>query len=232
MTDPNEIERIQNLVSSVARLPRSIEPPTDQWPEIRRRIDENRVIPIHNETSAPPRKLAQLRFSTPTAPRRYLVAAAAVIVTIGAVYLARRSSNPRTELPLAEAPSPQTTAPIQSPSVPPAQGERANQRNAHALPVSSREDANRVRVMRSFTAYEDAARELSWSLEARRSQLDPRTLAVIDTCLKEIDKAIREARAALGRNPSSEILGDFLQSSYQQKLDLLKRTVEGPRRTL
>jgi hypothetical protein len=86
--------------------------------------------------------------------------------------------------------------------------------------------------MRAFNAYEDAARDLSWSLDARRSQLDPRTLAVVDTCLKEIDKAIREARAALGRNPGSGLLSDFLQSSYQQKLDLLKRAVEGPRRTL
>ncbi len=86
--------------------------------------------------------------------------------------------------------------------------------------------------MSAFDAYEDAARDLSSSLKARRSQLDPKTLAVLDTCMRQIDQAINEARAALGHNPGNEIVTDFLRSSYQQKLDLLKRTVEGPRRTL
>lgn len=232
MTEHDEFEQLKDLLVSATRLPRSLEPPADQWPEILRRIDESRVVALRGEAFTSPALYPPRRMWMQAAPRWYVLAATAAIVLIGVAYVLRRPPIPRTAPTLTEAPAAQSTAPDVSPSLPSVQPERGKPRVTKALPVTSRQDADRDRVMRAFSAYEDATRELSWSLESRRRQLDPRTLAVIDTCLKEIDKAIREARAALARNPGSAMLNDFLQSSYQQKLDLLKRTVEGPRRTL
>lgn len=232
MTERDESERLKELVGSAARLPRIMEPPVDQWPEIRRRIDESRVIPLHREASASPEMRPHRTRWMHASPRWYVLAATAALLLVGVVYVLRRPPMEHTAPALTEVPAPRTTAPDAPPSVPSVQPERAEPRLARALLATSREDADRDRVMRAFSAYEDAARELSWSLESRRRQLDPKTLAVIDTCLKVIDKAIGEARAALARNPGSAVLNGFLQSSYEQKLDLLKRTVEGPRRTL
>jgi hypothetical protein len=232
MTDHDESERLNELVSSTARLPRSVEPPADQWPEIRRRIDQSRVISIQGEAYASPGLRPHRARWMQASPRWYVLAATAALLLVGVVYVLRRPPIEHTAPAFTEEPAAQTTAPEVPPSVPSVQPERAKLPLAQALPVTSREDADRDRVLRAFNAYEDAARELSWSLESRRRQLDPKTLAVLDTCLKVIDKAIGEARAALARNPGSAVLNGFLQSSYEQKLDLLKRTVEGPRRTL
>lgn len=232
MTESNESERVSELLSSVAKLPRSIEPPVDQWPDIQRRIDQGRVIPLHAESSASSSPRVSQPVRTQIGLRRYLIAASAAAALILAAYLGRRTSLPGTTLSSSEVPATHSEAPIDSTSSLGAHVPRIPGRSTRTLAVAGSSDADRANVMRAFNAYEDAARDLSWSLDARRSQLDPRTLAVVDTCLKEIDKAIREARAALGRNPGSGLLSDFLQSSYQQKLDLLKRAVEGPRRTI
>ena len=223
--DRDEAERLKALLNSAARLPRSIEPPVDQWPGIRARIDEARVVPIHPNATPGSNEPAVAR----TATRRYIAVAAAVLVIAGAAYLSRGSFN--------ETETPQLAATVAAPLVvaPPTAGLPANTGNKQIVrsrTVSGHRAGDATHVMSAFDAYEDAARDLSSSLNARRSQLDPKTLAVLDTCMKQIDNAIAEARAALGRNPGSEIVTDFLRSSYRQKLDLLKRTVEGPRRTL
>jgi len=51
---------------------------------------------------------------------------------------------------------------------------------------------------------------------------------VLDSCLRKIDAAIAEARAALRREPRNAVLTQLLTVSYRQKLDLLKRAADLP----
>ncbi len=218
--DRDEAERLKALLAATARLPRSIEPPVDQWPGVRERIDEARVVPIHTKSASAVRSRAP----------GYIAAAAGLIMIAGAVYLARGRFN----MSAATRPAPPAPAIASAPTPPAASApsQSAGRADVRGRNASARAGNGPAHVMSAFDAYEDAARDLSSSLNARRSQLDPRTLAVLDTCMKQIDRAINEARAALARNPGNEVVTDFLRSSYRQKLDLLKRTVEGPRRTL
>jgi hypothetical protein len=231
MTDHNEAERLRNLADAVARLPQSVEPPVDQWPAIQQRIDEARVVALHGAASTRPGWFAKVAAGMRTPSFRFVASAAMLAVIVGGAYLAGRNAEPVVVRPLADVPSIRLAPPAITPSVPSLQPKSGT---ALAAPLRAVSTANsdRDRVLGAFDAYEDAARELTWSIDTRRSRLDPATLAVLDTCLKQIDKAIAEARAALGRNPHNDIVGDLLRSSYEQKLHLLKRTAEGPLRTL
>jgi hypothetical protein len=232
MTEHNEVKRLQDLADAVARLPQSIEPPIDQWPAIQRCIDEARVVVLPGAASARPGRFARIRLGMRGPSLRFVAAAAVLIVIVGGAYLAGRNAEPRMVTPLADVPSIRPAAPATVPSVPSFPPKSGSKPAAQLHAVSTAANFDRDRVLGAFDAYEDAARELSWSIATRRSRLDPATLAVLDTCLKQIDKAIAEARAALGRNPRNDIIGDLLRSSYEQKLRLLKRTAEGPLRTL
>jgi hypothetical protein len=79
--------------------------------------------------------------------------------------------------------------------------------------------------------YDDAAGDLERVLHARRGQLSPTTVRVLDESLRAIDQAIREARAALEKDPGSQDMLDLLDSVYRQKLDLLRRANALPLRS-
>jgi hypothetical protein len=72
-------------------------------------------------------------------------------------------------------------------------------------------------------SYDAAASDLQRVLVARRARLSPKTVQVLESSLRAIDQAIREARAALEADPASQDLMDLLDSVYRQKLDLLRR---------
>jgi hypothetical protein len=82
----------------------------------------------------------------------------------------------------------------------------------------------------SFLATEDEyARtidELRVAVDAQRANLSPETIRTVDHSLAVVDTAIAEARAALIADPNNRTLVDLLASSYQRKLDLLRRTSE------
>ena len=59
-------------------------------------------------------------------------------------------------------------------------------------------------------------------LSQRRSELDPKTLAVLEKNLKVIDDAIAQSRQALQRDPANTGLGDQLAGTLDQKLQLLR----------
>ena len=61
-----------------------------------------------------------------------------------------------------------------------------------------------------------------------RSRLQPEAVAVIDSCLTTIDRAIKESRTALTNAPDNTIIAELLQLTYQQKVDLLRRAAELP----
>jgi hypothetical protein len=65
----------------------------------------------------------------------------------------------------------------------------------------------------------------------RRSQLDPKTLAVIERNLSVIDSAITESRDALRKDPKSAFLVDQLDHALDTKLELLRTVAMLPART-
>lgn len=65
----------------------------------------------------------------------------------------------------------------------------------------------------------------------RRSQLDPKTLAVIERNLGVIDSAIAESRNALRKDPKSAFLADQLDHALDTKLELLRTVALLPART-
>jgi hypothetical protein len=71
--------------------------------------------------------------------------------------------------------------------------------------------------------YGQAIEELERTFDAGRSQLDPRTVRVVEENLRAIDEAIAEARAALARDPANGYLYRHLDQTMTKKVDLLRR---------
>lgn len=65
----------------------------------------------------------------------------------------------------------------------------------------------------------------------RRSQLDPRTVAVLEQSLAVIDSAIAQSRAALRQDPASGFLASQLNHSLEKKVELLRTAASLPART-
>ena len=78
----------------------------------------------------------------------------------------------------------------------------------------------------AVASYRDAAADLERALDAGRSTLRPETMRVIDENLRTIDVAIAQADSALRRDPGSAYLNQYLASTMQRKLKLLRRAVE------
>ena len=68
-------------------------------------------------------------------------------------------------------------------------------------------------------------------VDERRAELDSNTIGVLEKNLLIIDKAIRESRAALARDPASTFLNDRLSSAYDTKLQLLRAVATIPAHT-
>lgn len=73
--------------------------------------------------------------------------------------------------------------------------------------------------------------ELQRLFDRQRSVLSPSTLAVVEHSLATIDAAIDEARSALLADPSNGELARLLDSTYRQKVELLRRAAELPQRS-
>lgn len=209
MTDELDPERLRRLLDSVAALPRSIEPGRDAWPAIRDRIEAQRVRAIAPSATA----------ATIARPRRTVWIAAAAVVLIalssGVTILVLRSR------PIAQVVS---TPPV-SPPVAPDSG------RAPGMPVEPGPHLVSVTgasIGLVFARYDAAAADLATELDARRAKLDPRTVAVLDSCIRTIDAAIAEARGALRQDPKNAVVAELLTVSYRQKLDLLKRAADLP----
>jgi hypothetical protein len=76
--------------------------------------------------------------------------------------------------------------------------------------------------------YANAISELNETLAQRRMDLDPATVAKIETSLRVIDLAIAEARHALEADPADRDLVDLLAASYERKVELLRRANQLP----
>jgi hypothetical protein len=73
-----------------------------------------------------------------------------------------------------------------------------------------------------------ATAELTDALAARRSEIDPETLAIVERNLAIIDRAIEETRDALEAEPLDPRARDALLAAYNQKIRVLQRTLRLP----
>ena len=74
--------------------------------------------------------------------------------------------------------------------------------------------------------YDAAVADLERALQNGRTRLDPATIVVVEENLAIIDRAIAEARSALGADPSNGYLSGHLMEARRRKLDLLRRAAE------
>lgn len=72
--------------------------------------------------------------------------------------------------------------------------------------------------------YIETANQLQALVESDQSTLAPETIVKLKQSLAIIDAAIAEARAALAADPANKELAGMLSSSYDKKLDLLRRS--------
>ncbi len=71
--------------------------------------------------------------------------------------------------------------------------------------------------------YEQAVAGLRTILEQGRDRLDPETVAIIETSLTAIDRAIEEAQLALADDPNNQVLNRLLIKHQQSKLRVLRQ---------
>jgi len=233
MTDEPDPDSLRGLLAATAALPRSVEPERDAWPAIRDRIDALRVTPIAPGRQGAGDPLAEhsARPSSRWTNPRWLAAAAVLLVVLSSTvtwFVVR--NDPAALIADVDPFAVRRTQPSSSPATPP---ERRTEPSAAVTAVAVAAVPAGAQLDESvFARYNVAATELANVLDARRSRLDPRTVAVLDSCLTRMDAAIAEARAALKEDPRNAVVSDLLTATYRQKLDLLKRAGDLPLRAI
>ena len=119
--------------------------------------------------------------------------------------------------------------PAPTPGTPPSsQGPAAAQPPTSVAEVSLQSGAASVvpAIGYADAQYDAAVADLERALQDGRSRLDPATVVVVEENLAIIDRAIAEARSALGTDPSNGFLSGHLMEARRRKLDLLRRAAE------
>jgi hypothetical protein len=73
-----------------------------------------------------------------------------------------------------------------------------------------------------------ATASLAAAVDARRDEMDPETLRIVEQNLEIIDRAILETRAALEREPGDTRAEGALVAAYNHKIRLLQQTLRVP----
>lgn len=76
---------------------------------------------------------------------------------------------------------------------------------------------------KGIQSYDVAIRDLEATLASRRSTLDTVTIRAVEQSLAIIDRAIRQAEAALAQDPNNMYLNDHLAHALDRKLEVLRR---------
>ena len=225
----HDLERIR---AGAAELP-ELTPSTDLWAGISRRIDAP-VLPFARPTPnvVPGRRNFDWI-------KRAAVAAALVAVTAGVTYTltvahgireaARTVATNRQASPDSSvSPANETVQPnaLAATAGAPATTDSSSPRGT--------EPASPLTQLKNASTSETYSREIDRlrTIFARnRSQLDPRTAAIIEANLKVIDDAIAQSKAALAQDPASRFLNSQLNSALGKKLELLQTAALLPNRT-
>ncbi|HET9439181.1 MAG TPA: zf-HC2 domain-containing protein [Longimicrobiales bacterium] len=100
-------------------------------------------------------------------------------------------------------------------------GDEAAAPVAQVTPAAPQPAATSVRAV--TRNYDATVSELEAVLQRNRNQLDTTTVRVLEQNLAIIERAINEARGALGQEPSNPYLGRYLDQAMQRKVQLLRR---------
>lgn len=196
MTDPTEERKIEELTALARELPRDIEPPAEAWDSIKAEIQK----------VAPPASIDTIRRKPAIWQRPAFLAAAALTLVAVSSFM---------------------TAAVMGWNQGIARADRTTVRTASTLAASHESGPATLAEFASVeNDYISTANQLSAVLESEKTTLSPATVAKLKESLRIIDAAIVEARRALAADPANRALIDMLNTSYSQKLDLLKRTTE------
>jgi hypothetical protein len=203
MTDDTIDEgKLRDLMNQVAALPKSIKPPPDAWAKIRSEIEAGGKPDRSNDIGSRSKRPARIAIWQ----RPVFLAAAALGLVAGssavtAIAISRRGNG----------------------GVPTTAG-------AAQVHVATTVADSGPASLAQFTLVEGdylrAVNDLSTTLESEQGSLSPETIAKLHESIKVIDAAILEARNALAADPANRTLIQMLANSYEQKVDLLKRTTE------
>jgi hypothetical protein len=238
MDDEQAGDAVAKYLEENPELLQGIVPEHDLWPAIESRISA-RVIPM------PARPARAARKSFGWVPM-LIAASALVAATAGVTYvLTTRSAVPSGAVASNVAHTPAITPAItdtQSDVVEhgatpatqsraggvvtrvakdsPAVTQRSRPATQPSVQLASHDGNNEGDVMRQ--TYDFEITKLRAALDARRGQLNPSTVAVIEQNLGVIDEAIRQSRAALAKDPNSSLLNDQLDRTLAKKTGLLR----------
>lgn len=210
-------------------------PPRDLWPAIQTRI-EPPVIELSSRRRVHTPVVAWHRFR-PAAIAAGLMAITAV--TTWTLATRDRSSAVATGgTPAVETPG--AAAPASSPSAIASGSARSVPESSATASASVSERRGEAAVGRTLpvaapasarSTYNAEISQLRGVLRERSEQLDPRTVAILESSIATIDSAIAEARAALARDPASPFLAERLDKTLEKKLGLLRTAALLPART-
>ena len=218
---------LEHIRASAAELP-ELTPSTDLWGGIARRID----TPVRPLTRPAPNVVPGRRNFDWV--RRAAIAAALVAVTAGVTYTLTVAHGPR-----AATSSIATNQPASPASNVPSNTDTVLRELIPATPgTANPQDTELVRPPTQQVTNTPAAETYSREIDRlrtifarNRSQLDPRTAAIIEANLKVIDEAIAQSKAALAQDPASRFLNSQLNSALGKKLELLQTAALLPNRT-
>jgi hypothetical protein len=226
---------IQSIRAEAATLPR-LTPSRDLWSGIAERIDA-RVIPM--ETQRAGRNISK----RPVWLRTAVAAAALIVVTAGITHVLTRASlknatpaptqvaaaNPvATQPPL---PVGEPTAEITSTRTEDPVPTRRTSTAASATAPATRLVSAKPTMDAADPVFAGEIIKLRRLMRERRSQLDPKTVAVLEQSIAVIDSAIAQSRAALAKDPASGFLATQLNHSLEKKVELLRTAALLPSRT-
>jgi hypothetical protein len=78
-------------------------------------------------------------------------------------------------------------------------------------------------IVASERNYLILASNLAAALDSLRPKMAPETQAIVERNLAIIERALRESREALAKDPNNSALEDLLLSAHRQKIDWLRR---------
>ncbi|MCC6317471.1 MAG: zf-HC2 domain-containing protein [Gemmatimonadaceae bacterium] len=209
------VRDLRVIVAQAAALP-GLTPSRDLWPEIEARTGTVVVsLPSH-------------RSAAPAFNRWRLGAIAAALVGITAISTWAVATRRTTDAPAVVADAdraPRLTPGAASDSalvaeVPPVTVPGGSPIESAVTPVSN---APRTPRPDASTTYTSEIERLRRVVSEREDALDPATVAILESSIATIDRAIAEARRALERDPASRFLSQQVDRSLERKLSLLRR---------
>ena len=225
------VRDFERITRDAAALPAPA-PSHDLWPAISARLDTP-VLELASRDAAP----------RPTWSRVRTLALAAGLVGITALVTytltsresARRVASAPNVISDSSGAAPVAPAPLLAAQPLDTQGS-GSLAPADSLPhvlraASTASPAARSTRVDAKTTYDVEISALRGVLTQRGEQLEPRTVAILETSLSTIDSAIAEARRALVGDPASRFLSQQLNKALQKKLGLLRTAALLPART-